>query len=40
MENQIKVVTFVGDQRGKYEDLYYCKNTEQVYRRALRALQE
>ena len=31
MENQIKVVTFVGDQRGKYEDLYYCKNTEQVY---------
>ena len=31
MENQIRVVTFMGDQRGKYEDLYYCKKTGQVY---------
>ncbi len=31
MENQIRVVTFMGDQRGTGEDLYYCKDTRQVY---------
>lgn len=31
MENQVRTVTFMGDQRGLCEDLYRCKETGRVY---------
>lgn len=31
MKNQVRTVTFIGDQRGQCQDLYLCKETGKVY---------